>query len=206
MFILGQRHKPPKVGDDWHIFHKSRIRGHWKRQLARAVYSFVPPPAHDSHVVDLGCGTSPLSSAYDTLWCCDRDDEALNFLRARNVSAHYALQDLHFALNYGSGRFDVVLCIEVIEHVGPYPLMSEIYRILRPGGYAIIATPDYSTRTWKLVEAAYQTVWPESHCRDHDYPQTRTSLKREADEVGLLFLEETLVMGCDLAMMFQKAE
>lgn len=40
------------------------------------------------------------------------------------------------------GSFDVVICTEVLEHTTrPWDAANEIYRILRPGGVAIVTTP-----------------------------------------------------------------
>jgi SAM-dependent methyltransferase len=39
---------------------------------------------------------------------------------------------------------DLALCTEVIEHLpnSPKPLLADMYRILKPGGYLIITTPN----------------------------------------------------------------
>jgi SAM-dependent methyltransferase len=46
------------------------------------------------------------------------------------------------ALPFADGRFDTVLCLEVLEHV-PYPgtVVAEIYRVLKPGGRAWLSMP-----------------------------------------------------------------
>jgi len=42
-----------------------------------------------------------------------------------------------------NNSFDVVICRELIEHVpSPEKLLSEIWRLLRPDGYALITTPN----------------------------------------------------------------
>jgi SAM-dependent methyltransferase len=43
------------------------------------------------------------------------------------------------------GLYDIVLCTEVIEHLyNPYPLLKEIYRLLKPGGVVYITTNNSS--------------------------------------------------------------
>lgn len=46
------------------------------------------------------------------------------------------------ALSFLASRFDTVLCTEVLEHI-PHPkaVLSEIHRVLRPGGYLILSVP-----------------------------------------------------------------
>lgn len=46
-------------------------------------------------------------------------------------------------LPFNNGRFDVVLCTEVIEHVENYQkALSEMVRVLKKGGYLVITTPN----------------------------------------------------------------
>ena len=46
------------------------------------------------------------------------------------------------AIPYGDGSFDVVLCNHVLEHVPDYrKALSEIHRVLRPDGWAVLQTP-----------------------------------------------------------------
>jgi glycosyltransferase involved in cell wall biosynthesis/SAM-dependent methyltransferase len=45
---------------------------------------------------------------------------------------------------YGEGYFSTVLCCELIEHLchDPMHLMSEVNRILKPGGHLVLSTPN----------------------------------------------------------------
>ncbi len=46
------------------------------------------------------------------------------------------------ALPFGEGRFDAVICSEVLEHVpNPVAVPAEIYRVLRPHGIVLICVP-----------------------------------------------------------------
>jgi len=52
--------------------------------------------------------------------------------------------DIHH-IPFGENHFDVVLCNHVLEHVqDDIKAMSEIYRVLKPGGWAIMQVPFFS--------------------------------------------------------------
>lgn len=46
-------------------------------------------------------------------------------------------------LPYSTGRFDIVTCIETIEHVeDQFRLAREFFRVLKPGGRVLVTTPN----------------------------------------------------------------
>ena len=69
------------------------------------------------------------------------------------------------ALKYESETFDYVLCINVLEHIiEPQKALDEIYRVLKPGGLAIISTPflfpvhDPPHDYWRFTEYSYRIL------------------------------------------------
>jgi SAM-dependent methyltransferase len=76
-------------------------------------------------------------------------------------------------LSYPDGSFDVVLCSHVLEHVrDDRRAMSELRRVLRPGGYAILLVPLDVTRAETLedpsivtAEARAREYWQADHLR-----------------------------------------
>ncbi len=59
--------------------------------------------------------------------------------------------DMSAPLPFGDGRFDVIACLEGIEHLqNPYAFMGECRRILRPGGRLILSTPNIHKLTSRL--------------------------------------------------------
>jgi SAM-dependent methyltransferase len=56
----------------------------------------------------------------------------------KNVMVNMDITDIQ----YGQGSFDAVVCCHVLEHVSDdRKAMSELYRILKPGGWAILQVP-----------------------------------------------------------------
>ena len=63
-----------------------------------------------------------------------------------------------------SACFDVVTLMDVIEHVAePRGLISEIHRILRPGGGLFIVTPNFDSLFVRLYGLRAYGVWPDQH-------------------------------------------
>jgi 2-polyprenyl-3-methyl-5-hydroxy-6-metoxy-1,4-benzoquinol methylase len=79
------------------------------------------------------------------------------------------------AETYPEGRFDVVLMGDVIEHVAsPTDMMGMVARILRPGGVALVSTPDIGGWAARLLQ-----VKPVEHIHYFD-ASTMERLVRQA--------------------------
>jgi 2-polyprenyl-3-methyl-5-hydroxy-6-metoxy-1,4-benzoquinol methylase len=66
--------------------------------------------------------------------------------------AEWIEQDLNVPLPGHDGAFDVVVAAEVIEHLeNPRFMIREIFRLLRPGGTAIVTTPN--NESWRSLIA-----------------------------------------------------
>ncbi|MCF6361246.1 MAG: class I SAM-dependent methyltransferase [Cyclobacteriaceae bacterium] len=60
--------------------------------------------------------------------------------------------DVH-DIPFDEGSYDVVFCNHVMEHVeDDYKAMSEIYRVLKPGGFAILQVPLF----YPLLDVTYE--------------------------------------------------
>lgn len=94
------------------------------------------------------------------------------------------LADLHFDLHnipLEDNRFDVILCNHVLEHVDDdHQCMTELCRVLKPGGFAILQVPiDYSRETTyedpsiTSPEDREKHFWQKDHVRlfGRDYPK-----------------------------------
>lgn len=90
---------------------------------------------------------------------------------------HFDLHDVPFEDN----SYDVIMCNHVMEHVDDdAKCMSELYRVLKPGGWAIMQVPiDYSNPdtyedpTITNPEDREKHFWQKDHVRlyGRDYPQ-----------------------------------
>jgi ubiquinone/menaquinone biosynthesis C-methylase UbiE len=102
-----------------------------------------------SSVVDIGCGTGAACVAFSIHGMhavgVDSSGQMLDLARLRaeedGAKAVFVQAD-GLALPFADGEFDLCVCDQVIEHVQEYPiLLAEIFRILRPGGLALVSAP-----------------------------------------------------------------
>jgi SAM-dependent methyltransferase len=188
--------EPTNPAYDWEsYYHGNPMQKWWKRKIAQTVWDWFPI---EKDLLNVGCGSSPIALRYPHSINVDMDTAKLDFMKHRMPLALFVKGDA-CNLDFHGGRFDQVICIEVIEHT-PYPekVVSEISRILKKGGQAIIATPDYSKTLWHVAELF--TPYKEWH----GAKLTRTAVESLCRENGLVAKQVEYVMGCDLIELFEK--
>lgn len=76
---------------------------------------------------------------------------------------------------------DVVILLHVIEHVpDPIETMSEIWRVLKPGGHMVLETPRYDTLMFKLMGRRERSLRMDGHI----YFYSDDTLSRSAEKAG----------------------
>ena len=99
-------------------------------------------------VLDLGCGSAPVLSQLRKhgVSCTglEYSEDMLRHARARLQSMQLDEGDLHRGdcrnTQFEPATFDVVVCLGVISYVEDYAVvLSEIKRVLKPGGYAFVS-------------------------------------------------------------------
>jgi 2-polyprenyl-6-hydroxyphenyl methylase/3-demethylubiquinone-9 3-methyltransferase len=118
-------------------------------------------PLKDKTALDVGCGAGLLCEPLARLGAnVSGVDAAPENIAA--AKAHAAVSGLTIDYRAGEiaaqglGQFDVVTCMEVIEHVmDPAAFIAELVRHLRPDGLLLLSTPNRTTASRLfLVEAA----------------------------------------------------
>ena len=130
--------------------------GEWVIRLARiwraeAIHRFNRAPGR---ILDIGCGRGWMLTRLKQLgWTCHGTEwsETLVKLHQQNgldVQHELDLRNCHFPDQF----FDVVTLWHVFEHIhNPAEILSEIYRILKPGGLIVLATPDWGGLSAQLT-------------------------------------------------------
>ena len=99
-----------------------------------------------TRLIDIGCGngavTNVLKSVGFDVVGIDPSQEGVEQARTAYCDLNVELGSAYDNLLDRFGAFDVVVSLEVIEHLySPHVLASNIHRILRPGGFAVVSTP-----------------------------------------------------------------
>jgi SAM-dependent methyltransferase len=105
---------------------------------------FVRSLGHAERALDLGCGDGRLTTDLDAgeLTAADVSPVALERAARRLPDARIVELEPDAPLPFDDGSFDIVLCTETIEHIRDVQLfLSEIRRVLRPGGTLALSTP-----------------------------------------------------------------
>ena len=161
-------------------------------------------PFENLDVLDVGCGgglaCEPMSRLGAKITGIDADENAIAV-----AAAHAEEQGLDIAYIAGAAEdlaaqkktFDVVLALEVVEHVSkPELFMSLCNKLVRPGGLLIMSTLN---RTWKsyalgIVAAEYVLGWAPRGTHDWKKFIKPADLARMARREGL-----TVIDVCGLA-------
>jgi len=101
----------------------------------------------EARLLDLGCSSGEFTLMVgrtvgtNKLFGIEIEEKRAESARAKGISV--SKQDLNLKLPFEEESFDCVLANHIIEHLDNTDLfLKEIYRILKVGGYAIIATPN----------------------------------------------------------------
>lgn len=120
------------------------------REITRSLLNPVCEKGSVQSALDAGCGTGGMLSwlsqytGSHRVVGVDLSSTALEFCRKRNHQqlTHGSIAQMPFA----DSSFDLVTSFDAIQHVldkGDVRAIAEIYRVLRPGGFAFVRVPAY---------------------------------------------------------------
>ncbi len=121
----------------------------WRRRVDK-VAALVPPPAM---LLDVGSGTGTfLHLARARGWevtGTELSHAGAEAARAQGLPVH---EGEIWEAAFPAASFDIVTCWHVIEHVSdPRRVAEEMHRILRPGGFLVLATPNVEDHVFRTA-------------------------------------------------------
>jgi 2-polyprenyl-6-hydroxyphenyl methylase/3-demethylubiquinone-9 3-methyltransferase len=149
------RLNPVRIG-----YIRDRAAAHWKRDPLSGL------PLHDLSLLDIGCGGGLLSEPMARLGARVTGVDAA----ARNIGVaalHAEKQGLQIDYRQGAAegladsdaRFDIVLALEIVEHVADAPLfLKSCGRLVKPGGLLFLSTLNRTAKAWALAIAGGEYI------------------------------------------------
>lgn len=135
------------------------VQKYWQQRRTDEIKSCFKIDENDI-IIDIGCGSGVQireigASGSKKVLGIDLNKNALKFARGKNIpNADYIIADAE-CLPLKPEIADKVICAEIIEHlISPEDMISEIKRILGPGGGIVITTPNEFS-FWGL----YEMMW-----------------------------------------------
>mgnify|MGYP002389850317 CR=1 FL=1 len=161
---------------------------HWWYAGRRAILTEIVKQAlmergsQGARVLDLGCGvSSPVKQSWPGVktFAADRSSLALNARRAQGSSG--GLRCDLTALPFAPRQFDLVLLLDVLEHLDDEGVMlAAIRSLLRPNGALIVTVP------------AYPFLWSgEDYVSEHRRRYRRDDLRRVIEQAGYVVKRAT---------------
>lgn len=147
---------------------------HWwfaaRREIVRALVHEIVPPARGALVIDVGCGTGGNSGALSDEYRCvgiDSSPEAVAIARRQHPRAEFVHGDVPRDLGTKLGEAELVLMMDVIEHVADdFALFSSVVGAMKTGAHVLVTVPA-DDALWSGHDVA------SLHYRRYDLPRLR---------------------------------
>jgi 2-polyprenyl-3-methyl-5-hydroxy-6-metoxy-1,4-benzoquinol methylase len=176
-------------------------------------------PFAEVTLVDIGAGTGVVAAACARLgmtsWSVDnRRADSLEHARIREhfgvgYKQYNAVTD---ALDFPDGTFDVVNCNDMIEHIhgSPKRMLAECIRVLKPGGWLIVTTPNHAalhnrifllfggSTYHSIIDWFHNPIWQKPVYTAHIREYTISEMRYMLAEAGFGQVE---VRGADQALL-----
>ena len=102
-------------------------------------------PGPGTRILDVGCGIGNFSALFSeagaTVVATDFAESMVSATRRRYGTSFPILRSSADAIPHADASFDVVIALDVIEHLyDPGRFLTEVRRVLRPGGTLVLST------------------------------------------------------------------
>jgi 2-polyprenyl-3-methyl-5-hydroxy-6-metoxy-1,4-benzoquinol methylase len=130
-----------------------------------AVMRHLPKARNGQRLLDMGCGNGEFllkarSAGWDVVGV-DFDAKAVEVARSRRLDVRLGGVE---KLDPAEEQFDAITLAHVIEHVHhPLEMLKACYKLLRPGGFLWLETPNIASEGHRLFGPAWRGLEPPRH-------------------------------------------
>ena len=197
----------PEGSEEYHYFYEGNG---WQRQWKQDIANVLQTISHELKpelTLDCGCGSSPnINYLYGDRVGIDINEKAIEFMKDYS-NAQFQTGNAR-AIPFPEKSFDMVVCIEMLEHLSKgdaIKAMSELVRVLKPKGHIILATPNYGSILWNIIETTQRITQPGHWTSDHLTKFNRKSLGELCQKHGLKEVRyDGLQRNMDMVITYQK--
>jgi len=132
---------------------------------------------YDLDILEVGCGTGALTSylqKYGKVTAFDKSEDAVNYCTKKGIANVFVADISKFASEDYFEKYDLVLALDVLEHVqDDVGAMEKVLKMLKPGGVFFINVP------------AHKFLWSEhDEALEHKRRYHRLELTRKLIDAG----------------------
>ena len=145
---------------------------HGRRRVLDAVLQGVDLP-NQARVLDAGCGSGRTLNELARLGEAHGMELNPAGVAAARARGHHVLEGRVEAIPFEDASFDLVTCLDVIEHTDDLAALRELRRVTRPGGHLVVTVP------------AHPGLWSRhDEVNGHRRRYTRATLRQAAGAAG----------------------
>ena len=167
-------------------------------------------------ILDIGCGggilTEALAKSGARVSGIDLSALSIDIARqhaeASGLDVDYRLIDIETLSSEQPGQYDVVTCMEMLEHVPrPDQVIANCARLLKPGGAAVFSTINRTFKSWAFAIVAGEYILGLLPRGTHHYRKLirPAEMRRWAASAGLEFGAVSSLIYNPLARRFRTA-
>lgn len=134
----------------------------------RLFFGYYKAPDYvGGNLLEIGCGvgrgTEILMDKSESYTAVDKNKDLLDELSVEYPQAKFIFSNVPPFEGIGDNTYDSIVSFHVIEHIADHErFVEEIYRVLKPGGTALISTPNRNLRIarnpWHIREYTWQEL------------------------------------------------
>ncbi|UUP17112.1 bifunctional 2-polyprenyl-6-hydroxyphenol methylase/3-demethylubiquinol 3-O-methyltransferase UbiG [Nitratireductor thuwali] len=173
-------------------------------------------PFNGLRILDIGCGggllCEPMARLGASVVGADASETNIEVARLHaaecGVDIDYRATPAETLADQGE-KFDVILNMEVVEHVADVDyFIGKCGEMLKPGGLMFVATINRTTKAWGLaiIGAEYVLRWLPRGTHQYEKLVRPTELEKALEKAGLSIKERTGVVYNPLADRWQRSK
>jgi len=147
--------------------------------------------------LDVGCGgglvAEPLARMGANVTGIDAGEDVIAAARAhaagQGLTIDYRAGDVLRLADEMPGGFDLITCLEVLEHVADVPsFVAALRKLLKPGGLLVFSTPNRTAMSWAVLIAGAEQIAKLIPIGGHEWKQflTPDELTQRLASAGLV--------------------